>query len=229
MLLTIAALSLLVQMALGQPIDPVMTLVSILPMIQSLDVVSLLRTARAIVSMGSAPLVATFSAYVTWPRSGCLVRSAARPPSPPTLTVYWLSVQVPAHPMDRPARSSAPARRIGTPDTILVEVRARAPAAGLAAIATAAPSGLGCMAPAAAAVVRRPPRIVLCVPLVPSQVVEARLPARHGQRTTLRQARGRQQRRWLRRRRRGACRRPLADRCTEYCGHVSYACVDRHV
>ena len=38
MLLTIADLSLLVQMALGQPIDPVMTLVSILPMIQSLDV-----------------------------------------------------------------------------------------------------------------------------------------------------------------------------------------------
>ena len=88
MLLTIADLSLLVQMALGQPIDPVMTLVSILPMIQSLDVVSLLRTARAIVSMGSAPLVATFSAYVTWPRSGCLVRSAARPPSPPALTLY---------------------------------------------------------------------------------------------------------------------------------------------
>ena len=85
MLLTIADLSLLVQMALGQPIDPVMTLVSILPMIQSLDVVSLLR---AIVSMGSAPLVATFSAYVTWPRSGCLVRSAARPPSPPALTLY---------------------------------------------------------------------------------------------------------------------------------------------
>jgi hypothetical protein len=124
------------------------------------------------------------------------------------------------HPTDRPARSSAPARRTEAPDTILVEVRARAPAAGLADGAAAASSGVGCIAPAAAAVVRRPPRIVLCVPLVPSQVVEARLPARHGRRATLRQARGQRQRRWRRRRRRRARRRPLAERCSV----VMYVC-----
>ena len=46
------------------------------------------------------------------------------------------------------------------------------------------------------AVARRPPRIDLCVPWVPLQVVEARLPARHERRATLRQARSRRQRRW---------------------------------
>ena len=55
------------------------------------------------------------------------------------------------HPTDRPARSSAPARRIEAPDTILVAVRARAPAAGLADGAAAASSGVGCTTP------RRPP------------------------------------------------------------------------
>ena len=78
----------------------------------------------------------------------------------------------------------------------------------------------GCMpAPAAAAVVRRPPRLCMRSP-VPSQVVEARLPARHGRRATLWHARGRRQRRWRRRRRRRARRRPLAERCSA----VMYVC-----
>ena len=67
---------------------------------------------------------------------------------------------------DSPVRSSAPARRIEAPDTILVAVRARAPAAGLADGAAAASSGVGSRRrqhdAAAAAVVRRPPRL-LCV------------------------------------------------------------------
>jgi hypothetical protein len=106
-------------------------------------------------------------------------------------------------------------------------MRALAPAAGLAAVAAAAPSALGCMpAPAAAAVVRRPPRLCMRSP-VPSQVVEARLPARHGRRATLWHARGRRQRRWRRRRRRRARRRPLADRCSVVMYVCRPACVRR--
>ena len=60
-------------------------------------------------------------------------------------------------------------------------------------------------------------------PAVPLQVVEARLPARHGRRATLRHARGRRQRRWRRRWRRRARRRP--DRCTcSACSVVMYVC-----
>ena len=106
-------------------------------------------------------------------------------------------------------------------------MRAFAPAAGLAAVAAPAPSGVGCMTPAAAAVVRRPPRIDRCVPLVPSQVVGLRLPAQHGRWATLRHARGRRQRRWRHRRRRRARRRPLADRCSVVMYVCRPACVGR--
>ena len=64
MLLPFVALSLVVQTAFGQPIDPVVTLVSLLPLIQSLGLESLVRTARTIISLGSAPLAVTFSASV---------------------------------------------------------------------------------------------------------------------------------------------------------------------
>lgn len=107
------------------------------------------------------------------------------------------------HPTDPPVRPLPPTRRPEASQIILFEMRARAPAGGLADGAAAASSGLGCRAPAAAAVVRRPLRIDLCVPLVPSQVVGLRLPARHGRWATLRHSRGRQQRGWRRRRRRG--------------------------
>ena len=104
---------------------------------------------------------------------------------------------------------------------------APAVASGLTRRAAIASSRLGCTTPAAAAVVRRPPRIVPCVPLAPSQVVGLRLPARHGRWAAWRQARGQRQRRWRRRRRRRARRRPLADRCSVVMYVCRPACVGR--
>ena len=63
-------------------------------------------------------------------------------------------------------------------------------------------SGVGSAPPAVAAAMRRPPRVALREPPVPSQVPPARLPARHGRRTTRRQAHGRRALLWRRRRRR---------------------------
>ena len=91
---------------------------------------------------------------------------------------------------------------------------APAAASGLTRRAAIASSRLGCTTPAAAAVVRRPPRIVPCVPLAPSQVVGLRLPARHGRWAAWRQARGQRQRRWRRRRRRRARRRRSPRACS---------------
>ena len=66
MLLSFLAFSILFQVALGQPIDAVVTLVSLLPVLQSQGLVSLARTARAIIAIASAPLAATYVAYVQW-------------------------------------------------------------------------------------------------------------------------------------------------------------------
>ena len=66
MILPFLALSVLVQTALGQPIDPVATLVSLLPVLQSHGLSSLARMARGIIALASVPLAATFVAYCKW-------------------------------------------------------------------------------------------------------------------------------------------------------------------
>ena len=66
MLLLLLSLSLLLQTVLGMPIDPVLTLVFILPELQSYDLTSLARTGRAIVAMASGALAAAFVAYCEW-------------------------------------------------------------------------------------------------------------------------------------------------------------------
>ena len=92
------------------------------------------------------------------------------------------------------------ARRVETRHAILFELRA--PATGLANGAAAATSDLTLPTPAVAAATRRRPRVVLRWPRGPPQVPPARLPARHGRRTTRRQAHGLRALRSRRRRRR---------------------------
>ena len=128
---------------------------------------------------------------------------AASPSAPPAPTLYTACRQLSTRPTDPPARSLLPARRVEACQTILFEIRARAPAAGLANGAAAASSALGWPTPAAAAAIRRRPRVAsFLVPHGPAQVPPARLPARHGRRALRRQAHGRRALRLRRRRRR---------------------------
>ena len=111
---------------------------------------------------------------------------------------------------DRPARCSLPACRSEARHIILFEFRARAPAAGLANGAAAASSGLGSMTVRGGQPLVGRRGSVIFPPPSREQVVEARLPARHARRATLRQADGRRALLWRRRRRRRARRAALA-------------------
>ena len=108
---------------------------------------------------------------------------------------------------------------------MLFEIHARAPVAGLAAGATIASSRVGSMMAAVAVVVRRRPRIVVCMCALARQVSPARLPARHVRRATWRQPRVRWARLW-RRWRRLRARRRCSPRAVVW--HM-FACMSVHV
>ena len=104
---------------------------------------------------------------------------------------------------------------------------ARAAASGLTRRATVASSRIGSMTVCSGRLTADRCRSVIYMTPLWEQVVEARLPARHGRRATLRWARGQRQRRWRRRRRRRVRRRCVVARCMRCMYVCRPACLGR--